>query len=319
MDMHMKHVVGLLIATALLGCVEPDPDLSETESAGTIPTCPSGTWCAETVPAGTPLLYTAWAGSANDVFVVGDDGTILRRLNGQDWIAMTSGSTASLRGIWGTSSSDVWAVGSGGTVLRFNGTTWSSVTTIGTTANLSAIWQSSPSDIWVAGGAEVWHSINGGSSWSNYGFSGDILAISGTSASHVWITGAGTKARKWNGTKWTLVDPGSGNSYFSVLALASNNVWVSPLFPTARRFVTSWSSVTAPPGTYLNDIHAQATNDLWGVGGTKVSRWASGSTWTVTTPFGSGVSLYGVTGVPSHVWVVGNSTTDLGVIKHYAY
>src|SRR5262245_23955830 len=120
----MRHVPVLL---AIAGCVTPI-ELSTTDEAVTTDavtpqtTCPAGQWCVETAPvSGSPLLHAVWAVNANDVFAVGDSGTIVRRVNGA-WTVMTSNTTANLRGVWAASSSDVWAVGVGGAIVRFNGT-----------------------------------------------------------------------------------------------------------------------------------------------------------------------------------------------------
>src|SRR6476659_5797076 len=111
----------------LTSCVTAELDaggLEESESIAAI-SCP--TWCQETSPT-TARLHGVWAASANDVFAVGDGGTILRRVNGT-WTQMTSPTTNHLRGVWGLSSSDVWACGvasgGAGTVVHFNGTSWS--------------------------------------------------------------------------------------------------------------------------------------------------------------------------------------------------
>src|SRR5688572_21814273 len=88
--------------------------------------CPANTWCTEDSPVAGALLFDAWAVSPTDVFVVGDNGTILRRQN-TVWMQMTSNTTENLRGVWAANGNDAWAVGEAGTVLRWNGATWSAV------------------------------------------------------------------------------------------------------------------------------------------------------------------------------------------------
>jgi hypothetical protein len=60
----------------------------------------------------TNQLVGVWGSSSSDVFVVGNEGTILH-YNGSAWGPMTSGITTDLYGVWGSSSSDVFAVGYG--------------------------------------------------------------------------------------------------------------------------------------------------------------------------------------------------------------
>src|ERR1051326_9466652 len=79
--------------------------------------CPSGQWCVETAPVTATLLHGVFAVSTDDVFAVGDAGTILHRRCGT-WSAMTSGTTMNLRGVWAANAQDIWAVGQGATILH---------------------------------------------------------------------------------------------------------------------------------------------------------------------------------------------------------
>lgn len=314
----MKH---LLVAIALFSAcaLETDPDLSATEQAGTIPACTSGTWCAETAPVGTPRLRGVHAVSANDVFAVGDTGTIIERLSGNDWATMTSGTTSTLYAVWGSSSTDVWATGAAGLVLHYDGTSWSTVTTSFSPAvALNAVWQDSSGGIWTAGSRYVWRSTDGGANWTRYAFSavGTFLSLSGTSSSDVWVTGGTSYVDHYDGLAWTRLT-GAGLDCMAVLAVATNNVHAAVATGTKKWNGSSWSTISA--SATFNDLHMQTTTDLWAVGGTKVGRYSSGTSWTLTTPFGASVALYGVTGVPStDVWAVGITGTD-GLIEHYAY
>ncbi|MFI5303016.1 MAG: hypothetical protein ACHREM_33415, partial [Polyangiales bacterium] len=72
-----------------------------------------------------PLLPTArtlrgiWGATANDVYAVGDSGTIAHAINGLgQWSLETSATTAALFAIGGTGSADVYAVGQGGIILH---------------------------------------------------------------------------------------------------------------------------------------------------------------------------------------------------------
>jgi hypothetical protein len=82
-----------------------------------------------------PRFHDVWGTSDNNVYVVGEYGTILHTTNGgTDWTVMSvpSGvSTVTLRDIWGTSENDIFAVGdgpavpNGSTILHYDGTAWS--------------------------------------------------------------------------------------------------------------------------------------------------------------------------------------------------
>ena len=109
-------------------------------------------------------LYAIWAGSAQDIFAVGDGGRILRStgapssrstarqasrytacgqqrnrrgLGGRQrrrhlevrprrgsWSSVSSPTTNQLNAIWGSAKNRVYVAANGGTVLRYDGTSW---------------------------------------------------------------------------------------------------------------------------------------------------------------------------------------------------
>ncbi len=94
-------------------------------------------------------LYGIWGTSTDDVFAVGEQGTILH-YDGSTWSRMTSGTTMTLSGIWGSSGDNILVVGESGTILHYNGAAWLPMT-IGSTPNLLGIWGSSETDVFVVG------------------------------------------------------------------------------------------------------------------------------------------------------------------------
>lgn len=314
--MQYPAVPRLLIAfsSVLLGCVDLDAEPTEaTVAAALIPACPTGTWCIEAPPlTTTPRLHGISAVNAGDVFAVGDDGTILRRTGGA-WLAMTSGTMEDLRGVWARTSSDVWAVGTNGTILHFNGAAWSSVTGV-TTVGLEAVWGSSASDVWIVGSSLVlrWN----GSTYSSTALTGSLLSVSGTSASDVWVAGENANVRHYASGAWTTVSPGVGTStFFAVLALGANDVWVTDYMPNKEAVHLTggkWVPTKTTNGIF-NGLSLRTTNDLWGAGGNRIGRW-NGTAWTTAQPLGSNVVLWSVATTANDVWVVGDSA----MIAHQA-
>jgi hypothetical protein len=304
----MRNLLLLLVLVA--GCLSNETGESERSSdleavaAVAIPVCPTGTWCVETAPVAGTLLHAIWAVTANDVFAVGDGGTILRRQNGNAWTQMVSGTTANLRGLWAASSTDVWAGGVGGTILHFNGTAWSAVT--GATSDVDAVWGSSATDVWFCGSGTVLRWT--GSAFTKFSFAGTLLAVSGTGPSDVWVTGENTNTHHWNGSAWTTVNPGAGTStLLTVLAIASNDVWVADFMPTKETLHFNGSKWVAQKtsGALFNGMSALSTNDIWGAGGNHVGHW-NGAAWTSEQPFGTSAAMWSVTTVPSNAWLVGS-------------
>lgn len=310
---------ALVLATlvAVTGCIDDpsitDEELAMAESAVAVPACASGTWCVEATPAGAVTLHDVWAADANNVFAVGDNGTILRRSNGE-WLAMPSATTASLRDVHGTSASDVWAVGQAGTVLHYNGTAWSAVS-VGT-ANFECVYAASATQIFLCGGSSVWRSTNG-TSFTATGMTGSLFAIAGVSANEVYVTGENSYVRKWNGTAWSTMNPGAGTStYFSVTALGAGSVFVSDYMPgkeTMRLASGKWTAKGTSSAIFQGMSKGNGS-DLFGAGGAKVGRF-NGTSWTMTTPFGTGASLWSMTGTTGHMWTVGAN----GLVGHFQY
>ncbi len=310
--------VALVLATLVVtGCID-DPSITEeelamAESAVAVPACASGTWCVEPTSAGTVTLHDVWAADANNVFAVGDAGAILRRSNGE-WLAMPSGTTASLRDVHGTSDSDVWVVGQAGTVLHYNGTAWSAVS-VGT-ANFEGVYAASATHGFLCGGSSVWRSTNG-TSFTSTGLTGSLFAIAGVSANEVYVTGENSYVRKWDGTAWSTVNPGAGTStYFAITALGAGNVWVSDYMPTKEtmHLVASKWVAKGTSSAVFQGMNKGNGSDLFGAGGAKVGRF-NGTSWTMTTPFGTGASLWSVTGATDHMWTVGAN----GLVGHFQY
>lgn len=107
-------------------------------------------------------LAAITATSANDVWAVGDDGTIRHFTNDPTgrFQIVESPTQNHLRGIWAIGSSDIWAVGDLGTVIHYDGKTWSLVEVElpeGRTPDLTAVWASGPEDVWIVGKGVVLH------------------------------------------------------------------------------------------------------------------------------------------------------------------
>jgi hypothetical protein len=85
-------------------------------TAGVIYTQQAAGWNAE--PVSVPSMTGVWGRAADDVYAVGEAGTI-RHFDGATWSAMTSTTTSTLGAIGGTET-NVFAVGADGTILRYS-------------------------------------------------------------------------------------------------------------------------------------------------------------------------------------------------------
>jgi len=314
----MRKFLLVVVGVVVVGCATSAPDVTDEaanyEAITELLPCPVGQWCIEPPPSVPvlPLLHSVWAVSANDVFAVGDNGTIWHRTS-SGWSAMSSGTTSNLRGVWAASASDVWAVGVKGTVLRYNGTAWSTVN-VGSTSDFDAVWGASSTNVWLVGSGNVlqWN----GTGYTSYGFSGTLLSVSGTGPTDVWTTGESTFLHHFTGT-WSLCKPDSSvSTMFAVLAVGVGDVWVSDLgglYETMHLVGGQWVGQRTG-GAIFNSMAARSPTDIWGTDGSRVGRW-NGVSWQVTQPFGTSKQLWSVTTTPGHLWVVG----DGGFIAHQAF
>lgn len=256
-------------------------------------------------------------------------------------------------------------------------TTWSVVTSPNPTtypeSGLAAVSAISSTNAWAVGSnyenagqtnalIEQWN----GTSWQVVpGQSENLTGVASISANDVWAVGsqnAGlpepyqsrTVIEHWNGTAWSIVSSprlGSQDRLYSVVALASNDVWAvgSTLGTTTRRPLiehwngTAWSVVSGPDLQGVTDSALKSvtripgTNELWAVGymikGVRpqydqplIMRW-NGHGWmlvTPTTPAGTLSSrLNGVMALSStDAWAVGTYTPTgsekmQGLIEHW--
>jgi len=172
------------------------------------------TWSPVDLPAATPLLNWVHALAANDIFAVGNQGTVLH-FDGTAWTAQTTGVDRNLWGVWGAASNDLWAVGGNGmeegqaTILRYDGSTWSTVDApMLERPRVYAwfkVWGTSASDVWLVGqrGA-VLHWDGSALTEHLVGINDDLIALWGTGPDNVVIVGGrgnGVVAA-WDGSTW---------------------------------------------------------------------------------------------------------------------
>ncbi|MBS1124104.1 MAG: glucosyltransferase-I precursor [Deltaproteobacteria bacterium] len=269
--------------------------------------CPAGQWCVETapIPAGT-RLSAVHAIDATDVFAVGDAGTIIRRRSNA-WSTMQSGTTQNLKGVWASSSDDVWAVGQNGTVLHFNGMDWSAVPGVDN-IDYTGVSGSAANAVWLVGTSTVqrWNGI----AWTKNAIAGTLLGISGTGATDIWVCSEAAYLKHSTGAGFSTVMPGGGTDFYAVKAIGATDVWASTPGTGTVHFTGSGWTQHATANAVFVSLHAIAANDVWGVSQSKTGHW-NGSTWSITTPAGLTMSLWGISGAGAHVWTVGSGATIL--------
>ena len=137
-------------------------------------------------------LYALWGLDADHVLAVGDFGAILR-WNGREWSSFSAGTEAFLYGVCGRGLDDIVVVGLSGTTAHFDGRRWSRRTT-GTTADLLGV-ASLDDTRWIAVGTRGTALVWDGGAWAEE----DTGTDAGLRA--VWVAA--------DGTAWAVGDGGT--------------------------------------------------------------------------------------------------------------
>jgi formylglycine-generating enzyme required for sulfatase activity len=201
-------------------------------------------------------LFGVWGSGERDVFVVGEQGTILH-YDGSAWSTMSSSISEDLYGVWGSSGEDVYAVGGGGTILHYNGTDWSTISS-GTTYDLNNVWGSSASDVFAVGpGGLVLH-FNG-DSWSpmNSGTTNGLYGIWGSNGDDVYAVGNLGTTLFYGGSNWTTIYSGTDQQLRDVWGSSSSYILA----------VGAGGTILHSSGDGWNPMNSYTTNPLYGVWG----------------------------------------------------
>lgn len=289
------------------------------------------------VGAGDNEIIAIDAISANDIWGVGyytNTSTGLRQnltvhWDGTQWSLVASPNALGynlLFGVSGVSANDVWAVGLACNGDCFNGSQVNSMTMHWNGTQ----WSLVPSP---------------NANWETY-----IWDVSAISTNDVWAVGWSnacpgcvgyTTALHWNGTAWSVVstpNPGaSTNSFYSVKAFGSNDVWATGHYYTGSQWRTltehwngtQWSVVASPNVTNDNSlfgkIGATSNSDIWAVGYTGSPQQTlvlhyNGTAWSVVPSAnvaGQTNNLWAVAAISANdAWAVGTAGSQ-PIIEHY--
>lgn len=134
----------------------PPPDMALVEADMTGLSRP--TWTTETSNT-TKTLNDVWGSSATDVYVVGDESTLLHSTGNGTWTPQTIPVSTNLKAVWGSSSTNVYVAGHSinpstgttvGVVLKSTGDgTWTPVTTGAASCPWKKIVGSGATDVYV--------------------------------------------------------------------------------------------------------------------------------------------------------------------------
>lgn len=152
-------------------------------------------------------LNSIWGSSAENIYAVGDRGTIIR-YDGTRWQQIKTGSDDLLFGIWGSSASDIIAVGGRGKVLRFDGTSWNIITGL-KKVHFVGVWGNRRDNVYIYGDRGTVIHFNG-EQWKDIS-----LSLENSAHNVILIRGVITDE---NATLYAVSDNG-------VIFIMRNNAW----------------------------------------------------------------------------------------------
>ncbi len=142
--------IGLVMVT---NCVDVPSSQIELIPARLPGACNANKWCWEhPTPSGNALLGV-FGTSQNNVWAVGEGGTLLH-YDGQSWLPdRQSGLYPNLNAVYGFAPNDLWAVGDKSTVLRYDGISWKEEKAVKGLftgpIRIKSIWGTSSKDVWL--------------------------------------------------------------------------------------------------------------------------------------------------------------------------
>lgn len=223
-----------------------------------------GLWTSESVP---PMnWYGVWGRDAEDVYVVGDGGTILH-YDGTDWTAMNSGTGVQLYGVSGTATGPVYAVGQSGTVLQLEDDTWLPIGIATSTAFTSILAQEDGTLI-VAGFQVVFRRDPTTEEWREEytGYFPDYWGITGTADGTVYLNGR-YRIFVSSGNEWSQLPYSSDRWKTDLHVEANGTLWATQDDGRILRYEDGVWRVDARPAPYpLTGIHGNADGELYVVG-----------------------------------------------------
>ncbi len=255
-------------------------------------------------------LWSVWGTGANDVFVAGSAGTILR-YDGTRWRAMVSGTTEDLRGLWGSTYDDVYVVGE--RIRHFDGRSWSSSWSPAPYVQLNAIWGSGPTDVWAVGtGGRLLHRDD--SIWAIVASptTVDLMGLGGARAGSAYAVGRapGLNATilHLSGLRWSTLTWAVAQGLHGVWSVGLGNTYIVGSSGTVLHANSSTiTPMTSPTSNTLYGVWGSGTDRILVVGDHgDVYLW-SGSAWS-RLPAGTTEILHGVWGSgPNNVFAVGTN------------
>lgn len=235
-----------------------------------MPMGPAPNWTTIASPVGAKFLKAVWGTGPNNVFIVGEAGTILHSTNnGANWSGGVGvGGSQQLEAIWGTGNS-IFIVGDSGTILHSTngGSTWvaASSVTPAFSGQFYGIWGSSTDNLFAVGSdAMIYRSTDGGNTWaqSNNGVvntsnpSTTLRGVWGSGPNDIYVVGGPpTIYHSTDGVNWTHQN-GASNSLSGIWGSSPTDVYTTGPFEilSTANHGTTWTSTAGQIGEFADTL-----------------------------------------------------------------
>ena len=295
----------------------------------------------------TEDLFRVWGFSANNVFAVGDNGTIIH-YDGTKWTTMDSPTKESFKGIWGSSPDNVYAVDdelvegdAHNAIYHYNGTSWEVMLRDVEIYLLTDIWGSASDNILAVGGGGKILRYNGEWLRETHPFGNRMLrSIWGSGPNDIFVVGETSEAYStilhYNGESWSVPEqtPATfkrhlrdvwGSSPTDVYAVGYKWKGNKDKGGTILHYDgLDWTATDLDDIVRLRGIWGNSPTDIYVVGGTAVTEGSDadngtilhydGASWSPMTSPVPETPLHSVWGSsPNNIFAVGKD----GTILHY--
>lgn len=274
-------------------------------------------------------LVAVWTSSRDDVWAVGESGSILHR-DEVGWDVISHGQRDTWRAVWSSSPDDTWVVGQ--SFARWDGEQWSYLDDCCEGCcgeQLNAMWGLPSGDIWAVGDNGVvvhWD----GTRWSRLESlydAWDLTSVFATGEADIWVVGTSWSSLKykhsayhWDGSSWSLVVDNDDSRILGdrVWGTGRNDVWISS-FPSALQWNGSrWihhdlDQNLECEGGYAESVMWGASDDMWLLTIVEnctvawINHW-NGTSWSTEEIDYPGVLRSAWTAPSGDTWLVGEST-----------
>ena len=224
-------------------------------------------------------------------FAVGGLSNVIAGYNStlDDWMALSSPSSATLRGAAVLNSSLAFAVGDSGTILKWDGTAWSQLSSpVSTTLRAVAIWNSSLAfAVGDSGKIVKWN----GTGWASDSSptSNTLRGVSFANSSRALAVGDSGKIVKWNGASWASDSSPTSRNFYGVdafngsLAFAVTDYGFLSNGVIAKWNGASWSSDYSASQNFRGVDALNYSRAFAASASGRIYSW-SGSSWSYTSP-----------------------------------